>query len=41
MMDTLNLDSTTVKLQKDIENLKAENEELKERIAALEMIFQD
>ena len=39
--DTMNLDSTTIQLQKDIENLKAENEELKERIAALEMILEN
>ena len=38
--DTLNLDSTTIQLKKDIEKLQAENEELKERIATLEMILE-
>jgi hypothetical protein len=37
--DTMSLDSTTIQLQKDIENLQSENEELKQRIAALEMMM--
>ena len=37
--DTLNLDSTTMQLQKDILKLQAENDELKQRIAALEMMM--